>query len=247
MSAAAHIAAETSHARRGAIRNAFRYKVDFVRIDPEAGDGPLLFSRRGFNLASVAARDYGDGRGAAWAREALAEIGLPDLRLELVTQPRFLGLGFNPVSFWLAWRGADLLAVIAEVNNTFGDRHAYICARPDLAPITPADRIEAAKLMHVSPFQQPVGRYAFTFNITADRLAIRIAHTNGDEGVIATLTGDSAPLTSRALIRAALRRPLGSVRTWLLIHAQALKLKLKGARYLRRPAPPERKTSRWPS
>ena len=48
----------------------------------------------------------GAGRGAAWAREVLAAAGAPaGLHLRLLTQPRFLGLWFNPVSFWLALQG----------------------------------------------------------------------------------------------------------------------------------------------
>ena len=72
-----HIPGLTAHARRGAIGNAFRYGVDFVLIEPEAGEsGPALFSRNRFNLAAVHDRDHGgprgDGRGVAWAREVLA-------------------------------------------------------------------------------------------------------------------------------------------------------------------------------
>lgn len=237
-----HIAGQTAHARRGGIANAFRYAVDYVLIDPEARGGPLLFSRNRMNLASVHDRNHGGapgkGRGAAWAREVLAARGCAPERLLLLAQPRFLGYIFNPVSFWLAFRGDDLIAVIAEVNNTFGDRHSYLCAKPGFAPVAPEDRLTAEKVFHVSPFQQIAGDYCFTFHIAPDRIAIRIDHRNGDEGLIATLTGPRAPLTNRAILTAALRRPTGALRTFALIHWQALKLKLKGARYRTRPAPP---------
>lgn len=236
-----HIAGVTTHARRGAIRNAFRYGVDYVLIDPEARRGPFLFARNGFNLASVHDRDHGGplkaGRGATWARDILSDRGLRDARLLLLTQPRFLGYQFNPVSFWLAFRGADLVAAICEVNTPFGDRHCYLCHLPGFAPITAEARIEAPKRLHVSPFQDRDGRYSFRFDIRPDRIAIRITHLHGDEGVIATLSGPRKPATSLGLLSGLSRRPAGAVRTIALIHWQALKLKLKGARWRRRPAP----------
>ncbi|MDF1856572.1 DUF1365 domain-containing protein [Pseudooceanicola sp.] len=240
-----HIAGITTHLRRGAIRHRFRYGVDYVLIDPEAMlTRPLLFSRNRFNLASVHDRDHGGpmkaGRGPDWARAVLAANGLADraLDLRLLTQPRFLGYVFNPVSFWLALQGDALIAVIAEVSTPFGDRHSYLCHQPDFAPITKDTRITTAKSLHVSPFQQVKGSYEFSFDIRSDRIIIRILHRNGDEGVVATLSGKRMALTNAGLLRASLRRPLGALRTIILIYWQALRLKLKGAKYRTRPSPP---------
>ena len=61
--------------------------------------------------------------------------------------------------------------------------------------------------------------------------------------MIATLVGDVHDLNNARLIKASLRRPLGALRTVALIYWQALKLKLKGARYRRRPLPPEQEVS----
>jgi DUF1365 family protein len=242
---AEHVDGVTTHTRRGAIRHRFRYGVDYVLIDPEAPvAGPRLFSRNRFNLASVHDRDHGgpmkQGRGAPWAREVLAAHGLrtPGLQLLLLTQPRYLGFGFNPVSFWLVLDGAALVAVIAEVSTPFGDRHSYLCHKPGFSEIGADDRIETPKSLHVSPFQQVAGNYEFSFDISAERIAIRILHRRGEEGVVATLAGPRRPLTNASLLKASLRRPLGALRGYLLIHWQALRLKLKGAPYLARPAPP---------
>ncbi|WP_233192660.1 DUF1365 domain-containing protein [Acidimangrovimonas sediminis] len=244
-----HLRGVTTHVRRGAIGHSFRYNVDYVLIDPDSRRGPALFSRNRTNLASVHDRTHGGprgaGRGADWARDVFARAGLaPGYRLRLLTQPRLLGFWFNPVSFWLAFAEmpdapqapAALLAVIAEVSNTFGQRHSYLCARPGFPPITPADEIAAKKVFHVSPFQDLSGGYRFRFAVTPDRIAIRIHLGNGDEGVIATLSGPRRPLTNACLVGAALRRPFGPLRTLALIYWQALRLKLKGAAY--RPVPP---------
>ena len=245
-----HIAGTTTHARRGAIRHQFRYGVDFVLLDPEADvASPALFSRGRFNLASVHDADHGgpikQGRGAPWAREVLAGAGLdrPGLGLSLLTQPRFLGYGFNPVSFWLAQEGETLRAVIAEVSTPFGDRHSYLCHLPDFAEITSGTRLHAPKALHVSPFQEVAGGYEFVFDIRPSRIRIAILHRNGAEGVIATLSGTPRPLTNGGLLMAALRRPFGALRTMALIHWQAVRLKLKGARYRTRPAPPAHEVS----
>ena len=240
-----YISGVTTHTRRGAVRNAFRYGVDYVLIDPEEPtDGPALFSRNRFNLTSVHDRDHGgaigNGRGPVWARDVLRAYQAPeDTVLRLLTQPRFLWYGFNPVSFWLTYRGENLVAVIAEVSTPFNDRHSYLCHLPGFAPITGATRIERPKALHVSPFQQVAGDYRFGFDVRPDQIAIQILYRNGPDGLVATLSGPRSRLTNLALIKAGIRRPLGALRTMILIHWQALKLKLKGARYRTRPQPPK--------
>ncbi|KEP68902.1 cyclopropane-fatty-acyl-phospholipid synthase [Thioclava dalianensis] len=240
----------TTHARRGAIKHSFRYHVDFVLIDPEsAGPWPWLFSRNSWDLAVVRDRDHGgtrgQGSGAAWAREKLAEAGAPAPdHLRLLTQPRIFGAGFNPVSFWLSFDAAgELRAVIAEVNNTFGDRHSYLCATPDFDPISAQTVLETRKIFHVSPFQDIAGGYRFQFKVTPQAIQIRITHENGDEGVIATLVTSRSALRNRDLIAIALRRPLTPIRTMSLILWQALRLRLKGAVYRARPTPPNEEIS----
>jgi len=241
-----HISGSTTHARRGDLKNAFRYGVDFVLIEPEKPVAtPLLFSRNRFNFTSVYDTDHGgplgNGSGAHWAREVLRAKGLSDpaIRLLLLTQPRFLGYVFNPASFWLVMDPDDLVAVIVEVSTPFGDRHSYFCHLPEFAPISATSRIHAPKALHVSPFQTVAGTYEFRFDIQPTKINIRIGYRNGDQGVIATLTGRQRPMTSAGLLRASLRRPLGALRNIGLIHWQALRLKLKGAKYRRRPTPPE--------
>jgi DUF1365 family protein len=240
-----HIRGHTTHARRGAVGHVFRHSVDYVLIDPESRSGPWLFSRDRRNLASVRDRDHGGergaGRGAVWAREVLAARGLDAAgydRLMLLTQPAFLGYVFNPVSFWLAFSADALVAVIAEVNNTFGDRHSYFCARPGFAPIRPSDRMETTKVFHVSPFQDVAGTYRFAFDIGPDRISILIGLRNGSEALFATLAGPRRRLTSLSIIAASLRTPTGAVRTIALIHWQALRLYLKRALFRPRPQPP---------
>ncbi len=251
MSGIDHIAGHTWHGRKGAVENAFRYSVDYLLLDAEAQPRlPFLMSRNRANLTALHDRDYGgapgQGRGAAWVREVLQAHNLPaPARIELLTQPRVLGHVFNPVSFWLCRDEAGALrVVVAEVTNTFGDRHSYLVHRDDLEPIQPTDRLRAAKIFHVSPFQQIDGNYEFRFDIRDDRIGIWIDFTGGNGGVIATLCGQRKPLGNAGLLKAVVRRPFGSRRVLALIHWQALKLWWKGARYRARPEPPVEEVSR---
>ncbi|MEM9710145.1 MAG: DUF1365 domain-containing protein [Pseudomonadota bacterium] len=241
-----HIKGTTFHGRKGPVTNAFTYGVDYLLFDaeaPMAPPWPLRRNRRG--LLSLFDRDHGgapgEGRGAEWVREVLDtyQIGHLAHRIELLAQPKVMGHVFNPVSFWLVWDEAKALrVVIAEVTNTFGDRHSYLCRNPANAPITARDRIEAKKIFFVSPFQPVEGGYTFKFHVTDRRIAIRIDYDAGENGVIATLAGPRAPATSLSLFGAMFRRPFGSRRVLTLIHWQALKLWWKGARYRSRPEPP---------
>jgi len=250
MTAVAHLQGKTFHGRKGAVYNSFSYRVDYVLLDPETATGPRLFSRNAANLTALWDRDHGgapgEGRGVHWVREVLAAAGLAaPAKIELLAQPRVLGHVFNPVSFWLCRDAAGgLRVVVAEVSNTFGDRHSYLCHREDLGVITPSDRVSAQKILHVSPFQPATGDYVFRFDIRADRIGIWIDHSNAEAGVYATLTGPLAPLSNASILRACLRRPFGSRRVLALIHWQAIRLAIKGARYRPRPVPPVDEVSR---
>jgi len=86
------------------VKNAFRYSIDYVLVDAEAGvDGPGLFARNKAGLMSLQDSDHGGapkaGKGAEWVRDVLKahQIHL-DGRIDLLAQPRLLGHVFNPVS-----------------------------------------------------------------------------------------------------------------------------------------------------
>ena len=239
-----HIKGETFHGRKGAVKNQFRYGVDYILLNTETATGPRLFSRNARNLTSLYDVDHGgapkQGHGVAWVRDVLASHGLPGAdEVLLLAQPRVLGHVFNPVSFWLCYDASHALrVVIAEVSNTFGDRHSYLCHRADHGAIDREDTLTAVKIFHVSPFQPVEGGYKFRFDIGPDKIGIWIDYSTGDGGLYATLTGPRVPLTNRAILMACLRRPFGSRRVLALIHWQAIKLAIKGAKFRRRPEPP---------
>ncbi|ADO42733.1 DUF1365 domain-containing protein [Ketogulonicigenium vulgare] len=246
-----HMRAHVGHARRGGLHHAFRYRVDYLLFAPEVThQPPAFFSRNRFNLFSFYDSDHGGvrgtGTGAAWAWEKLTDSGLtrtPDMVLAFMTQPRFLGYGFNPVSFWMVLQDDTLVAVIAEVNNTFGQRHSYLCHLDQFAPMTANTQITAEKIFYVSPFQDVRGQYFFNFSLKPDRVAIRIQQIDGENGLDAGLTGRFQPLTARVILQSALARPGGALRVSFLILWHAIRLRLKGAKWRKLPPPPTHEIS----
>ncbi|MBL8349946.1 MAG: DUF1365 domain-containing protein [Burkholderiaceae bacterium] len=197
---------------------------------------PML-NRNRFGWASFHDADHGDGCAdcLAWLDEQLAAAGIADAGGEiwLHTYPRLLGYAFKPVSFWYCHRtDGSLAAIVAEVNNTFGARHCYLLAGPDLAF---GRELVATKQFHVSPFCRIEGRYRFRFMRTglassggAGRTVARIEHDDARGPLLLTsVSGELAPLTAARLHQALWRMPLLTLGVIARIHWQALRLWLK--------------------
>jgi DUF1365 family protein len=226
--------------------NRFGYRALYCLLPLEALSKPRagLFAIDRPGLFSLRSADYGKSgiTPAAHIHHVLQQWNLveADGETELMTLPRVLGYGFNPVSFWLCRdKKGDLRAVMAEVNNTFGERHSYLCFHEDRRAIASGDILTARKAFHVSPFIDVQGDYTFRFRITRDRVAITIDLADGDGLLLRTAVGGRLqPLTSISLIRTLLENPLYPFKVIGLIHYQAVKLFLKGIRHFRKPAPP---------
>lgn len=241
------ISAGVMHARLRPKRNAFRYAVPYVAIPSRAMEAPArhgLFSVDKANLFSVRLRDYGNGGvgGLAWVKDVLAQRNLSAAcgEIVLVTIPRILGFAFNPISLWFCRdAGGALRAVVAEVNNTFGERHFYVCSHDDRRAIAPADRIRAEKVFHVSPFMRVEGHYVFSFSLDDRTFGARIDLHDGDGLILTTgMAGKPVALSSGRLALALLANPLLMVKVLGLIHYQAVRLWAKGVANFRKPPPP---------
>lgn len=231
-----------SHSRAGATPHAFRYPVFLLLLDLDeldTLDAQLrLFGHERARPVSFRQRDHLAASGAGVRQDLAAVVRaegltLPAGRVELLTNARVFGYVFNPVSFFYCYDAAERLAlVVAEVNNTFGDRHTYVLPVED-------DRFEwrRKKLMHVSPFQQPdAGSYSFHVPPPGERFCVSIDLTRGGETALASaLALVRRPLGDRAIASALVRYPLMTVQVILAIHFQALRLWRKGAPYWPRP------------
>lgn len=195
---------------------------------------PLLSVNRA-GLFSFHEADHGPRDGTpllTWIHGVLADNGLAcadgDIRLQ--TMPRVLGRAFNPISFWFCHdRAGRLRAVLCEVNNTFGGHHHYLVAHPDGRPIRATDTLHADKVLHVSPFFRPRGRYRFRFDVTDTASHVRIDYHDDDGPALRTAVHTRhRALSGPALITALLAPPWPSLSVWPRIHLQALRLWLKG-------------------
>ncbi|MCX7258151.1 MAG: DUF1365 domain-containing protein [Polaromonas sp.] len=226
---------QVMHRRLRPVVNAFVYPVFYVALPLRklAGANCGIFSVDRWNVLSFRQRDHGAHDGSAllpWIEKLLREHGLPaDGEIMLQTFPRVCGLVFNPVSFWYCHdRGGALIAVLAEVNNTFGGHHNYLLHN---AGETLADGAEmrAAKCFHVSPFNEIVGGYRFRFHLQRPVPLARIDYDDADgELLLTAISGKARAWSARALLGAFLRMPFLTAGVIFRIHWQALKLWAKG-------------------
>lgn len=237
--------AKVFHARLRPARNSFRYGAAYLTIplDEFSKRRCGLLSIDGRNFFSLRTHDYGEGPSAKdWIAKVLEDWRLPQANGEitLVTMPRIFGYVFNPVNFWLCKdRGGALRAVLAEVRNTFGERHCYLCFHQDRRAILPQDTLLARKTFHVSPFLEIKGDYAFRFSAGDNELAITIDLSDENGLLLCTsLSGELKPATAGHLLRVLFANPMLSFKTIALIHYQAVKLFLKRVRHIHKPAPP---------
>jgi DUF1365 family protein len=224
------------HERLRPKHHRFTYPVFYVRCDLDrlASLGSGWFGIDRWRPLSLYRRDHGprDGRElATWMREQLSAAGVEEAngRIWLQAFPRVFGYAFNPVSFWFCHdRDGQLRALLAEVRNTFGERHSYLLSANGNAPIAANTRLMCRKVLHVSPFCRVEGGYAFRVREASNSASVSIDYHDADGLLIRTaLGGRLTPLTRASALAALLRQPLLTVGVIARIHWQALRLALK--------------------
>lgn len=245
---------EVLHTRLRPVRHAFRYPAFFLLLPMrqwrQQGAALTPLARNRAAWLSFHDADHGEGGpdALAWVEGLLAREGLAqqaDGEIWLQCFGRVLGYAFKPVSFWYA-HAADgrLVAVVAEVHNTFGERHAYLLHGADLGF---GKTIQAPKRFHVSPFCEVRGGYRFRFMRTdvqpspraVPRSVVRIDYEDEDGCLLQTsLSGALQPLSQAAIAAALWRMPWQSLGITARIHWQALRLWLKRVPFFHKPAAP---------
>ncbi len=240
---------DVSHLRVRPRRHFLRYRafwllLDLDRLD-EIAARTRFFSRNRFDLLSFHDGDHGDGgsRPLREQAEVLAGAAGADVcggRVLLFTLPRILGYAFNPISVYFCLDRDDVLqAVIYQVDNTFGERHAYVIPVAD--PQARVIRQRCGKAMHVSPFMPMDLRYRFLLTRPEETFSLAVSAADGDGTVIsAVLSTRRRPITAATLLAACLRVPFAGLKTMAAIHVEAARLWFKGLRFHRQPPPPER-------
>lgn len=249
ISASAIYEGTVTHRRHGPVEHHLSYPVFMPLLDldelPEALDAHPLWSARRPAPVRFRARDFlteaGPGGGPPGAPAELADAARALARDEagdaldgpvrLLASPRFLGVGFNPVSFLFLHdnSGESLRAVIAEVTNTpWGERHPYVVRRGanEHGPIT----ARFAKRLHVSPFHPMNQAYEIRVGDPGASLGITIASEQEGRTVFeATLALRRRELSRSEMTRMIRSYPPATIATLARIYWQGLRLRLKGA------------------
>lgn len=228
------------HARLKPFGHRFDYTVfslliDLDRLD-EADRQSRLFSVGRFNLASFHEADHGPRDGTplrAHVEGLLAARGIeaPPARILLLCYPRILGYVFNPLSVYFAYGAeGELVALVYEVRNTFGDIHTYVEPVRERQRGPEGIRQSRAKAFYVSPFIDMAQTYAFRVLPPGKAVRVRILESDATGPLLsAAFAGTAVPATSRALFSLCLKIPLMTLKVIAGIHWEAFRLWLKGA------------------
>ena len=219
-----------SHARSAPLRNVFRYRSYLWLVD-------LDHLPRGRLLAGFRARDHlGDPRASIRANLdrflAARGVDLSGGRVTMLAHARVLGYVFNPLTvYWCHRPDGTLACVVAEVHNTYRQRHAY------LLPADDRGRAEVAKQFYVSPFYPVDGRYRMSLPEPGERLSLSVRLDRPDgHSFAASVRGRAVPATRRELLHAAVRHPWSTAAVSARIRWQGVRLYRRGLPVIPRPA-----------
>jgi DUF1365 family protein len=152
-------------------------------------------------------------------------------RVLVLVNARSLGYVFDPLTTYFCFDGhGELEGVLAEVHNTYGERHCY--------PLS-VDRRRAStdKAFYVSPFFAVEGRYDITTKLTEGQVAVAISLTSPDGETLFTgaVHGDLEPATRGRSLRRVAANPLPSQRVSALIRWHGIRLWLRRLPVVPRP------------
>jgi DUF1365 family protein len=214
------------HVRTAPLRHAFTYRTYLWLVDLDRLPRLSALARP---LAGFVARDHlGDPSLTIRANvdALLAERGI-DLaggRVIMLAHARVFGYVFNPLTlYWCHFPDGSLACVVAEVHNTYGGRHCYLLEVDERA------RAHTDKKLYVSPFNPVDGSYHMHLPVPDDKLSVTISlHRAGQPPFVASLRGERRPLTTGALLRAALRHPLSTLAVSARIRRHGVHLFMRG-------------------
>ena len=107
------------------------------------------------------------------------QIDAHDLKLDLLKKPNSIFLkAFNPVCFWYLKKHDEVLAFIADVTNTFGERQIYFIDNVG-NDISSEAYYKATKKMYVSPFAKKSGIYKFKISDQPNQTIIKEFNDDG--------------------------------------------------------------------
>jgi len=224
--------AEVGHVRTERFHRAFTHKVYVWLVDLD--EPPRLpWWLRPF--ARFEARDHmGDPTASIKANlvDYLATQGVSVTgRVLMLANARVLGYVFNPLTvYWVHDEAGEIDCVVAEVHNTYGERHRYLLRTDERG------RARTDKRFYVSPFLQMHGEYRMRLPRPDATLSLTVTlRQDGGTPFTATLTGQRRPATPTEVARMIARRPLMPQRVTALIRRHGVVLWLRRVPVVPRP------------
>jgi len=147
----------------------------------------------------------------------------------LFTHPRFLGYGFNSVSFYFCYQQQNLKYILAEINNTpWGEKHVYVFAADDAKKATQVNTFAFDKAFHISPFAPMDINYLWRFEVSPEQIKVKMQLHRKDVNVMNVyLDTKITPFMENSNNRYLLKKPFQPWKMSLGIYWQALKLWIK--------------------
>ena len=219
----------------------FKYQVFSLLIDlselKTLDQKISFFSYNSFNLISFFDKDHGDRDGSSlieWVKKNLKEnkIISENIKIKLLCYPRIFGYVFNPLSvFYVYDKNEELISILYEVKNTFGEQHTYIFKVENNNLL----QHNCEKKFHVSPFIEMDCNYFFRILKPTEKISVIIDQYQSNEKILyASQDGIRRDFTSSELIRSYLKHPLMTFKIIIAIHFEAFKLWSKGIRYIKK-------------
>ena len=219
----------------------FKYNVFSLLIDLDEleiiQNKIKIFSYNKFNIISFYDTDHGPRDGTSlkkWIIKNLKDIGInnENIQIKLLCYPRIFGYAFNPLSvFFIYDQNSRLISILYEVKNTFGEQHTYIFKTDD-------DKIiinNCSKKFHVSPFIEMECHYYFRVLKPSDKISVIIDQIDKDGKLLyASQDGNARELNEKNLLISYISHPLMTLKIIVAIHYEALKLWLKGIKFVKK-------------
>ena len=222
--------------------HSFNYKVFSLLIDLselELLDKKLkLFSYNKFNIISFYNKDHGPRDSSSlknWVKDNLKKnsIDTNGIQIKLLCYPRIFGYVFNPLSvFYIYDKNLNLISILYEVKNTFGEQHTYIFKSDKNQNLI---QHVCKKKFHVSPFIEMDCTYFFRVLKPTNKISVIIdQHDNKEKILYASQDGTRIDLNNKNLILSYLKHPLMTFKIILAIHFEAFKLWAKGIKFIKK-------------
>ena len=220
----------------------FKYSVFSLLIDLSELDQldkkVNLFSYNRFNLVSFYDKDHGDRNGTSlieWVNKNLEKnkISTENISIKLLCYPRIFGFVFNPLSvFYVYDQSKQLIAILYEVKNTFGEQHTYIFRVEEDNNLI---QNNCSKKFNVSPFIEMKCNYFFRILKPGNKISVVIDQYDSKGKILfASQEGVRTDLNSKYLLKSYIKHPIMTFKIILAIHYEAFKLWAKGIKFIKK-------------